>query len=165
MAEPGRLAEPSLARLRELRSAPARSAAVASLALAMLTALWEIPETFRDIRDTTQGLQAASALERELRGARGADADTEVFVRARQLIPADARYAVITGPNAQVSNVVTLPAIAPFAGYWLLPRRQVRDPANADWVLSYGGDLAALGLVYERVVDVAPGVALARVRQ
>jgi hypothetical protein len=151
--------------MRDLRSTPARSVALAAFVLAMLAGLSRIPETFRDIRDTTHGLQAASALERELRGARGADADPAVFVRARELIPADAQYAVVTGPNAQVSNVVTLPAIAPFAGDWLLPRRQVRDPANADWVLSYGGELAALGLRYERVVEVAPGVALARVRR
>lgn len=165
MAEPGRLAEPSHAWLHEWRSAPARSAALAALALAIAAALWQIPQTFRDVHDEVRGLDAAGALERELAGVRRVDADTSVFVRARELIPEDARYAVVTGPNVQVSNAVTLPAIAPFAGYWLLPRRQVPDVGAADWVLSYGGDLGALALEYERVVDVGPGVALAEVRR
>jgi hypothetical protein len=164
MAEPGRLAEPSLVRLDALRGSPLRLAAVAALALAIATALWELPDTFRAVNDEVRGLEAAGALERELGGVRRVDADTRVFVSARELIPADARYAVVTGPNVQVSNAVTLPAIAPFAGYWLLPRRQVQDVGAADWVLSYGGDLGALGLEYERVVEVAPGVALAEVR-
>ena len=164
MAERGRLTEPSLARLRDLWRPPSRSAALASLLVALLTAAWQSPGTFRNLRDTVRGLEATSAADRELRALRGVDADTRVFVRARELIPADARYAVITGPNVRVSNPVTIHAIAPFAGYWLLPRRQVRDPSIADWLLSYGGDLDALGLEYELLVEAAPGVELAQVR-
>jgi hypothetical protein len=165
MAERGRLVEPSLVRLQELRGAPARAVALAALVLAVATALWRLPTAFGDVHDEVRELESAAALERELRGARGVDADTRVFVRARELVPADARYAVVTGPGVQVSTPVTLSAIAPFAGYWLLPRRQVREPGAADWILSYGGDLEALGLEYARVVEVAPGVALAEVRR
>jgi hypothetical protein len=165
MAEPGRLAEPWFVRLDALRTSPIRSAAAVALALAIATTLWKLPGTFREINDEVRGLEAAGALERQLAGVRRVDADTRVFVRARRLIPPGARYAVVTGPNVQVSNAVTLPAIAPFAGYWLLPRRQVPYAADADWVLSYGGDLSTLGLEYGRVVEVSPGVALAEVRR
>jgi hypothetical protein len=156
---------PSLARLRALRSEPVRAAALLALGIAIAAALWQIPEAFRDRRDAVQALRGTTALERELRGARGVDVDTEVLVRARGLIAPDERYAVVTGPNAPVSNAVTVHAVAPFAGYWLLPRRQVQDPSEADWVLSYGGDLSATGLEYGRVVGVAPGIALAEVRR
>jgi hypothetical protein len=165
MPEPGRLEEPSLGWLGELRSAPARSAALAALILAVATALWQLPSTLRDVHGEIRDLETAAPVDRELRGARGVDADTRVFVRARQVIPPEARYAVVTGPGVEVSTAVTLSAIGPFAGYWLLPRRQVPDPSGADWVLSYGGDLGALGLEYERVVEVSPGVALAEIRR
>jgi hypothetical protein len=165
MAEPGRVAVPSVVRLDALRRSPAQAAAVAALALAVATALWRLPDAFRGLNDEVHGLQTAGVLERELAGIRRVDADTRVFVTARSVMPADARYAVVTGPGAEVSNAVTLPAIAPFAGYWLLPRRQAADVHGADWILSYGGDLGSLGLEYERVVEVAPGIALAEVRR
>lgn len=142
-----------------------RAAAFGAMALALGTGLWHLPEAFRSADREADELAAASALERELRGARGVDVDTRVFAEARRLIPEKARYAVVTGPNVQVSNDVTLDAVAPFAGYWLLPRRQAPDLSGADWVLSYGGDLGALGLEYARVIEVSPGVALAEVRR
>jgi hypothetical protein len=165
MAEPGRVAMPSLARLDTVRRSPGQAAALAALALAVGTALWRLPDAFRSLNDEVQGLQTASVVERELAGVRRVDADPRVFVVARDVMPSDARYAVVTGSGAEVSNAVTLPAIAPFAAYWLLPRRQVADVHAADWVLSYGGDLQSLGLQYERVVGVAPGIALAEVRR
>jgi hypothetical protein len=165
MAEPSRLTKPSFVRLDALRRSPVQAVAVVALGLAIGTALWRLPDTFRDLNDEVHGLETSSVLDRELAGVRRVDADARVFVDARRLIPPDARYAVVTGPGAQVSNAVTLPAIAPFAGYWLLPRRQVPDAHGADWVLSYGGDLGSLGLEYERVVEIAPGIAVAKVKR
>ena len=95
--------------------------------------------------------------------ARGVDIDTRFLVEAERLIPAEGRYAVVTGPNVRTGNPVTLDAVAPFAGNWLLPRRRVLDPAEADWVLSYGGDLHALGLEYARIVEVTDGIELGEV--
>ena len=165
MAEPGRLTKPSPVRLDALRRSPVQALALAALALAIGAALWRLPDTFRDVNDEVHMLEASSTMDRQLAGVRRVDADTRVFAEARRLIPSDSRYAVVTGPRAEVSNAVTLPAIAPFAGYWLLPRRQVPDAHGAEWVLSYGGDLDALGLEYERVVEVAPGIAVAKVKR
>jgi hypothetical protein len=53
--------------------------------------------------------------------------------------------------------------VRPFATYWLLPRRRTDDLAEAEWILSYRGDLEALGLDYERVITVKPGFVLAEV--
>ena len=146
-------------------SGAARSVAVGALAVATSTALWHFPGAFLTVSRDAGDLRSASALERELMGARGFDVDTRVFVEARRLIPEDATYAVLTGPDVQVSTPTTLPAVAPFAAYWLLPRRQLPFPSEADWVVSYGGDIRTLGLEYARVVEVASGIAVAEIRR
>lgn len=148
------------------RSQARRPVAIGAFAVALATALWHFPSAFLDVSRETGALEAQSALERELVGARRVDVDTRVLVEARRFMPEDATYAVVTGPNVRVSGPATLPAVAPFAGYWLLPRRRLPyvTPA-ADWVLSYGGDLRTLEVEYARVVHVAPGIALAEVRR
>jgi hypothetical protein len=88
---------------------------------------------------------------------------TAVYVAARQLIPPNDAYAVVTGPGISVSSPTTYQAVAPFAGYYLAPRPQVLDPRRARWVVSYGGDLGGLGVRIGRVVDVEQGVQIAEV--
>jgi hypothetical protein len=144
---------------------PPSLVALVAFAVAIGAGLWQLPSAFRDAYREVGDLRTASTLERELGGARRVDVDTRVYVAAGDVIPADATYAVVTGPHVQVSNPATLHAVAPFAGYWLLPRRRVHDPRAADWIVSYGGDVRALGLEYVTVVDVAPGIALALVRR
>ena len=139
--------------------------ALCAFALAIGTGLWHLPDAFRAVYREVGALRSASTLERQLNGARRVDVDTRVFVEAWRLIPADAQYAVVTGPNVNVSNSVTLAAVRPFAGYWLLPRRRLLDVSAADWVVSYGADLDTLGLEYVRVVEIAPGLAVAEVRR
>jgi hypothetical protein len=139
--------------------------ALCAFAVAIGTGLWHLPDAFRAVYREVGELRSAGTLERQLGGARRVDVDTRVFVEARQLIPADAQYAVVTGSNVNLSNPVTLAAVRPFAGYWLLPRRQLLDVSAADWVVSYGGDLDALNVEYVRVVEIAPGIAVAEVRR
>ena len=148
-----------------IRGRVSQSVALGALALAVALALWHFPGAFSKVSRDTGGLERAGALDRRLAGARNVDVDTRVFVEARRLIPEQAAYAVVTGREADVSTPVTLAAIRPFAAYWLLPRRQLADPAEADWVVSYGGDLRRLGLSYRRVVEAAPGIAVAEIRR
>ena len=101
--------------------------------------------------------------QRELLGARAADVDTRVFVEARNRIAVDETYAVVVGPNIEVSLASTRDAVAPFARYYLLPRRQVPEPENADWVISFGGDLKPLETRLRDRLPIAPGIELARV--
>jgi hypothetical protein len=139
--------------------------ALTALALALASGLWHLPDAFRGVYREVGALRTTATLERQLNGARRVDVDTRVFVEARRVLPLDAQYAVVTGEQVDVSTPVTLSAVAPFAGYWLLPRRRLVDPGTADWILSYGGDLAALGLEYVRILEVAPGITLAEVRR
>jgi hypothetical protein len=80
-------------------------------------------------------------------------------------VPADATFYVATGTKGiDISNEFVLPKTPIFAAYWLLPRRETNAPRQADWVLSYGASLSALGLDYARVIDVGPGQQLAEVQ-
>ena len=141
----------------------ARTIGVAAVALIAVLVVYKAPSTIAHVNDQARQLRTLPKAQRALLPARSADVDTRVFVEARQLIPPDATYAVITGPKISVSTPSTLAAIAPFSRYYLLPRRQMQYPQEAQWVLSFGGDLDALGLRYARRVPVLDGVELAEV--
>ena len=139
-----------------------------ALGLALLTAAvavtaLHVPNAFRRIEAETDAAASLSREQRELVPARSVDLDARVLEEARATIPPDATYAVVTGERVQVSNQVTFDAIRPLAAYWLLPRRQVADPANADWVLAFGGDLDALGIPHRPVAEPMEGVVIAEV--
>jgi hypothetical protein len=137
--------------------------------LALLAAMgigaWHVPAAFRASRDAVVAVRGLTPVERTLLPARSFDISTELFVVADQELPPGATFYVATGTGIDVSNPNVLPKTPIFAAYWLLPRRMTSDARQADWVLSYGGDLTALGLDYERVIDVAPGQQLAEVRR
>ena len=149
-------------RLRQ--ASPSERLALLAFVLALGAGLWQLPGAVRDHYRAIGDLQGATVLDRQLGGARSVDIDVRILVEASRLIPADARYAVITGPNANVSTPITLSAVPPYAGYWLLPRRRLPEAsADADWIVSYGGDLDGLGLSYSRIEQVAPGLEIAEV--
>lgn len=103
--------------------------------------------------------------ERTLLPARSVDISPKLFVAADRELPRRATFYVATGNGIAVSSRLVLPKTPIFAAHWLLPRRMTTDPRQADWVLSYGGDLDALGLHYARVIEVAPGQRLAEVKR
>lgn len=132
---------------------------------AFAAALWHAPTAFRQLDTKTASYSRATPLERSLSAAYGERIDPRFLVRARELIPATATYAVITGDAATGADPGALNAITPFADYWLLPRRQVAFDATPapEWILSYGGNLRSLGYNYPRVVRVASGLEIAKV--
>ena len=142
-----------------------RAAGVAAACVVAAIVAWRTPGALRHVTGQARDLQALPAHQRELLGARSADVDTRLFVEARRRIHPDETYAVVTGPNVDVSIASTRDAVAPFARYYLLPRRQTPEPSTADWILSFGGDVDALGLPFAERHSIAPGVELARVRQ
>ena len=137
-----------------------RLLAAAAAATLLALALWQLPNVFRrtsrDV-DTTAHLTADQRL---LLNARQYDMATEIFAAAKQMIPEDQSYVIVTGPNIQVSSPLTLQKAPFFALFYLMPRRQT-DVGHAQWVISYGGDLAALHVRTTRVVHVLPGLELA----
>ena len=135
-----------------------------ALAAAVGVVALRIPDSFSDARRAVAAGRGLTSLERTLLPARSADVSTELFVAADREVPRDATFYIATGDGIDVSSPIVLPKAVTFSAYWLLPRRRTTDPRRADWVLSYGGDLGALGLEYRRVIDVAPGQQLAEVR-
>lgn len=138
-------------------------AALVLLALLGVTA-WEFPHAMLDAKRAVAATARLTAAERRAADARPVDLDERALFRAEELIPPEATFSVITGSGVEVSSPVVLTAVRPFAAYWLLPRREHPEPTRADWILSYGGDLGGLGLRYARVVEIAPGIALAEVQ-
>src|SRR5581483_8504307 len=141
--------------------------AVGGCLVAFGAAAWRAPAAFRQLDDNGAVYIHESPLKRSLRPAYGTGIDPTFLIRARTLIPPTATYTVIRGDGAKDATANTLAAVAPFAGYWLLPRRQLTSPDQGvpDWVLDYGGDLASLHYRYARVVRVGAGLELAQVRR
>jgi hypothetical protein len=141
----------------------ARLVAVVAVGLIVLVVAWKAPGAVHGTDSRARELAAMPDGLRDFVGARSADVDPRIFVLAADKIAPDQTYAVITGDKVGVSTPNTLYAIAPFARYYLLPRRQTTEPTAADWIISFGGDLDALKLAFAERDQVSPGVELARV--
>src|SRR5437868_4096571 len=124
-------------------------------------ALWQLPNDFRGTSRTVTSVLHLTDEDGSHMPAGENDMRTEVFVAAKQTIPANESYAIVTGPGVQVSSPLTLQKAPFFALFYLLPRRQT-DVGHAQWVVSYGADLASLHTRVSRVVKVLPGLELAR---
>jgi hypothetical protein len=140
---------------------PVRSHVARGIALAAAgVAVWHVPGELRDAWSEARNASARTRLERQLGPADVVGlSETDIFLRADEAIPRSATYYVDLS-----SSSGELAWVRPFATYWLLPRRRTDDLAEAEWILSYRGDLEALGLDYERVITLRPGFALAEVR-
>jgi hypothetical protein len=147
---------------RELAQPRRLGAGVALVAL-LAACAWQLPETFRQLRLDIGTARHWSEAERQAAPARYLGVPQDVLPRARALIPAAATFEVITGPDVDADAPLALAGIRSLAASTLLPRRLTGDPATADWVLSYGGDLTGVGLRFRRQVTLAPGVVLAEV--
>ena len=106
--------------------------------------------------DATKGL---SDLDRHFLPLRAYDIDVDAHRLALEHIPLDATYALVTGPDTVVSSALVLSKVDALAPWAFLPRRRV-DPAQAQWIVSYGvkagtGPLA--GIRFARVYDTGNG--------
>jgi hypothetical protein len=147
------------------RAQPRRLLAGIALVALLGVCAWQLPDTFRDLRLEVGTARHWNDAERLGAPARYLGVPEQVLPRAEQLIPPTATFEVITGPDVEADSPLALAGIRSLAASTLLPRRQTGDPATADWVLSYGGDLDRLGLRFRRQETLAPGVILAEVRR
>lgn len=147
-----------------MRPALVRTVAGLATAAALLTAAVYLPGTARSVwRDTRNGAAVPRAA-REVTPAQVVGIlDPGAIVAAARVIPRDARYYVTVGDKAPQSSDNARFYVGFFAAFALLPRRAVPHAQEADWVLSYGGDLQALGVRYRRIVRLGPGSAAAEI--
>jgi hypothetical protein len=140
-----------------------QAAAALIVALALLAAAKELPDSAREVQRQVSENAGLSGLDQDLAPARTFGLNPTLILRAAELMPRDAVFYVARGEGQSTA----LDAAAPFAAYWLLPRRHTDDPRRAGWILSFGADPAGLGVDVEVVEsDVGePGWQLLRVRR
>lgn len=110
-----------------------------SLALTTAAAPYVLWRVAVDIRETAP----ITAEHARFVGAETKLIDGELVEQVAELIPEDATYAVAVAPGAYVEIRESL---AHWLGYALIPRRQVRFPRTAEWIVVWGASPARLGL-------------------
>lgn len=135
-------------------------------AIALLVAIAYLPKDALALwRDARNG-QATPRAERELAPAYTVGIlDPKAIDAAARIIPLGQTFYVIAGPGAPQRTADAQSYVLAWATLNLLPRRATPRADEAQWILSYGGDLGSLGLRYARVVRLGPGVQLAEVRR
>jgi hypothetical protein len=131
---------------RRLRQALAGSDAAApvtvAVALVLASTVAAAPfVAWRIVEDTCSNSRLTRA-EAERAGGESAHVDPEAVAALGNLIPRNGSYAVIA--SDAVGGQYT--AFWEWAAYALLPRRQVTQPAQAGWILSWDRDPRGLGV-------------------
>ena len=103
---------------------------------------------------------AANYDDREFAGGNSLVVDKRALYQARALIPEDGLYRVVAGPRVEGATELTEPYIDQYARYFLMPRR---PSAEAEWILCYGCDPAALDRPAEVVWENGGGISILRV--
>jgi hypothetical protein len=140
-----------------------RLAGLALLALVVAAGAWRIVPAFTSVADEIDGTSGLTRLERELSPAGSVDIDTRPIEAAARQIPPGATFAILVGEEYPFTHEVSGLTLPSWAAYRLLPRRRVADASAADWVISYGADLAAHNVYPQRTTGLGLGVTLARV--
>ncbi|MGH3105022.1 MAG: hypothetical protein ACRDN6_13090 [Gaiellaceae bacterium] len=165
MPRPHALARPLQRGRARLRAAsPAQLAGAVLLAVVVVSVAWRVVPAFTWVDDQLASTSGLTRLQRELAPARAVDIDPRPIERAAELIPPDATFAILVGEDYPFTHDIsgfTLPA---WSSYRLLPRRHLTDAASADWVISYGADLAPHSVFPQETLDLGLGVTLARLR-
>jgi hypothetical protein len=142
-----------------------RTVALALALAAVVVGLVYLPRQIRHADNQIVAFGELSPQDRLLRGARGIDVDTRIYLLARRVIPPGATYYVATGPAIDVSTPVTLDGVGSFGILFLAPRWPVQDIHDAQYVVSYGADLSKLGVPIGRVWTAAPGMQVGKIRR
>jgi hypothetical protein len=103
-----------------------------------------------------------SYTDREIAGGNGVVEDQLAAYEARARIPVDDAYHVAVSDDFKAETALTVPYVANFFHYFLMPRRQAE---GAPWVVCYGCDLAAYGDSAEVVWTNGAGISIVRLRR
>jgi hypothetical protein len=82
---------------------------------------------------------------------------------AVRLIPPDETFAVVVG-NDPPLDADTAASIQPIFRFWLLPRRYVANPRQAQWVITYHHSSESLPFPYVSETGLGPEANLLRIR-
>jgi hypothetical protein len=134
--------------------------AAVAVVLALATAAYRAPgfvRTSYDAATTPHG----STRQRDLGYVFGFESELAA-TRARELLPRDATYTVVTG-DIPPPKLYESEGIVGFLRYWLLPRRYTPDVAQAQWVITYHHPSETVGVPYKKEIGLADYVNAFRV--
>ena len=129
------------------------------LAVAVVVIAVYLPRAVSDLGDVASNNAALSYSDREIAGGNGIVVDQEAAYQARALIPAHARYRVVTGSGVKGATNLTPLFVDAWFRTFLMPRRPASD---AHWVICYACDLAKLGGRYSVVWQNGGGISIGR---
>jgi hypothetical protein len=124
---------------RALLRAPGGRVAIAAalLAAVALVAVAKFPFALHDVGSKTRNAMDAELDKKLLLGAGGAEISLDLMREAKERMPEETTYAVVTGTTIDPPTPVTLPWVSTFSRYWLFPREQV-PVRDADWLIRNG---------------------------
>src|SRR5262249_10843938 len=97
----------------------ARLAAASCAVIAIAVLLYEVPHVVRTLGSEAHANASLSFADREIAGGNSILVDQIAAYEARGLIPPDAPYRVVTGPNLKKSTPLTLQAVGQWLSYFL----------------------------------------------
>jgi hypothetical protein len=140
-----------------------RRSGVAACVLAACTVLViYYPRTIQSLDRRADENSSLSFQDRAIAGGNGVVVTQDALVYARAVIPRDASYQVVVGPNLPDQKRQFLAFVPDFFRYYLMPRR----PSNApSWIVCYGCERSRLGDRFQVVADIGEGIAIGRLRR
>jgi hypothetical protein len=134
---------------------------VVFLVLATLgAAVVRYPETVNDLGDEASRNSSLSYADREVAGGNGIVVDQAAVYAARSLIPPDEAFSVVVNPDFAAGSAETVPFVASYYRYFLVPRRMVE---GAPWVICYACELGEYGDRAEVVWTGSDDISIVRV--
>jgi len=126
----------------ERPGAPVRVGVIFLVAVTVIAAIAGLPHAFRERSDTATRNAALSFSDREIAGGNGLIVDQQAAYEARARIPVHASYRVAVDPRYRGGSDLTVPYVASWFQYFLMPRRPAPD---APWIVCYGCDVSQYG--------------------
>src|SRR5262249_38419201 len=121
--------------------------------------LYEVPHAVHTLGSEAHSNASLSFADREIAGGNSILVDQLAAYAARGLIPANEPFRVVTRPGLKQTTPLTLQAISPWLGYFLMPRRQ----GGPRWVVCYGCDPSKLGGTYRALWQDDKGISVGTV--
>jgi hypothetical protein len=134
-----------------------RAGVVACVGIAVVLGLVYFVRAIDRLDETADANASANYDDREFAGGNSLVVDKRALYQARSLIPEDGTFRVVPGPGVNGATELTEPYIDQFARYFLMPRRPSPD---AEWILCYGCDTAALEQPADVVWDNGAGISI-----
>jgi hypothetical protein len=139
---------------------PLQLAIAAVLAVMAVFVAIYLPKAISHLGELASGNSALSYSDREVAGGNGIVVDQEAVYEARALIPAHAKYRVVTGSAVRDQTNLTPLFVDAWFRSFLMPRRPAAD---GRWIICYGCDVAKLGGAYTVVWQDDKGISIGQV--